>query len=120
VTIAVKYEFIYQKQVRYSVSDQCRVLEVSRSGYYAWRRQEIPKRQRENWELLKRSRALYTQYRGRCIRSIAAAVYAVSRALYTQYRGRCIRSIAGAMGAHGSHGPCSAKGISVRAIALLA
>jgi putative transposase len=60
-----KYEFIYQKQVRYSVSDQCRVLEISRAGYYHWRKQEIPKRQRENLELLTRSRALYQHYRGR-------------------------------------------------------
>lgn len=61
----MKYQFVFDRRVRYSVADQCRVLRVSRAGYYQWRRHEIPKRQRENWELLKRSRALYRQYRGR-------------------------------------------------------
>ena len=67
----MKYQFIFGKHVRDSVSDQCRVLAVSRAGYYQWRKRmiahphEIPKRQRENWELLKRARVLYAQYRKR-------------------------------------------------------
>jgi putative transposase len=58
----MKYQFIFGKHVRYSVENQCRVLAVSRAGYYQWRKQEIPKRQRENWELLKRARVLYAKY----------------------------------------------------------
>jgi len=57
----MRYQFILERHVRYSVQNQCRVLEVSRAGYYHWRRHEIPRRQRENWELLKRTRALYWQ-----------------------------------------------------------
>lgn len=59
------YQFIFQKQVRYSIGDQCRVLGVSRAGYYRWRRHDIPRRQRENWALLKRARVLHAQYRKR-------------------------------------------------------
>jgi transposase InsO family protein len=61
----MKYQFILGRHVKYSVVSQCRVLEVSRAGYYAWCKHEIPKRQRENWELLKRSRAIYKKYHGR-------------------------------------------------------
>ena len=67
----MKYQFIVQKQVRYSIENQCRVLAVSRAGYYQWRKrmiahpQEIPRRQRENGELLERVRVLYVRYRKR-------------------------------------------------------
>lgn len=59
------YQFIFEKQVRYSIGVQCRVLRVSRAGYYRWRRQDVPKRQRENGELLDRTRVLYAHYRKR-------------------------------------------------------
>jgi putative transposase len=61
----MKYQFILERHVRYSVVNQCRVLEVSRAGYYDWRVRELPRRQRENGELLKRTRVLYAQYRRR-------------------------------------------------------
>ena len=61
----MNYPFIVGTPVRYSIEHHCRVLSVSRAGYYHWRKQEIPKRQRENWELLKRTRVLYAQYRKR-------------------------------------------------------
>ena len=61
----MKYQFILERHVRYSISNQCRVLRVSRAGYYHWCQKEVPKRQRENAELLKRTRALYQHYRGR-------------------------------------------------------
>lgn len=61
----MRYRFIFEKHVRYSVGNQCRVLEVSRAGYYQWRKHTIPKRQRENWELLKRTRALYGKFHRR-------------------------------------------------------
>jgi transposase InsO family protein len=61
----MKYQFILERHVRYGVSIQCRVLAVSRAGYYQWCKQEVPRRQRENAELLQRTRALYRQYRGR-------------------------------------------------------
>lgn len=61
----MKYQFILQRHVRYSISNQCRVLQVSRAGYYHWCKKEVPKRQRANAELLKRTRALYQHYHGR-------------------------------------------------------
>lgn len=61
----MKYQFMFERHVHYSIPNQCRVLEVSRSGYYRWREREIPKRQRENWELLQRTRVLYAHFRRR-------------------------------------------------------
>jgi transposase InsO family protein len=60
-----KYCFILERQVRYSIEDQCRVLKVSRSGYYRWRTAEIPQRQKENVELMRRTRHHFHRYRGR-------------------------------------------------------
>ena len=42
----------------------CRVLEVSRSGYYSWCRHEVSKRQRENDQLLIHIRQAYVIGRG--------------------------------------------------------
>ena len=61
----MKYQFIFAKHVRYSVSLQCEVLEVSRAGYYQWRKRGIPKRDCENRKLRSRSRELYAQHKGR-------------------------------------------------------
>ena len=41
----MNYQFIFGTHVRYSIEHQCRVLSVSRAGYYHWRKQEIPKRE---------------------------------------------------------------------------
>lgn len=61
----MKFRFIIEKHVPYSVSLQCDVLGVSRSGYYRWHRQEISRRKLENAVLLQRSRELYQQSRSR-------------------------------------------------------
>lgn len=67
----MKYQFIFGKHVPYSIENQCRVLAVSRAGYYHWRKRmiahphEIPKRQRENGALLQRTRVLYAHYHRR-------------------------------------------------------
>ena len=61
----MKYQFIFDKHVRYSVSLHCDVLEVSRAGYYQWRKRGEPKRECENQKLRKRSRELYAQHKGR-------------------------------------------------------
>jgi putative transposase len=44
----VKYEFIDRYRSEFRVKKMCRVLEVSRSGYYAWSRHQVSVRQREN------------------------------------------------------------------------
>ena len=61
----MKYQFIFAKHVRYPVSLQCAVLEVSRAGYYQWRKRDLPKREHENRRLRTRSRELYWQNKGR-------------------------------------------------------
>ena len=61
----MKYQFIFEKHVRYSVSLQCAVLEVSRAGYYQWRKRGVSKRAGDNQRLRKRSCELYGQHKGR-------------------------------------------------------
>jgi transposase InsO family protein len=61
----MKYQFIFNKHVRYSVTLQCDVLECSRAGYYQWRKPGVAKRECENQKLRKRSRELYWQHKGR-------------------------------------------------------
>ena len=48
----MKYWFIDQHCSLYGVQKMCRVLEVSRSGYYGWKRQPQGKRQKENEQIL--------------------------------------------------------------------
>jgi putative transposase len=47
-------------QARFPVYTMCRVLEVSRSGYYAWRGQPISNRAREDAALTEHIRAIHT------------------------------------------------------------
>jgi transposase InsO family protein len=61
----MKYQFILERHVRYSISLQCRVLAVSRAGYYQWCTHKVSRRQRENAELLRRSRQIFHQTRNR-------------------------------------------------------
>lgn len=49
----MKSRFIEKHQPRYPVGQQCRVLDVSRSGYYAWReRRQRKKKQEETYRAL--------------------------------------------------------------------
>lgn len=61
----MKYLFIQQQQGRHRVSTLCRVLGVSRSGYYAWHgRGESPRTQADR-RLLERIRERHRHYRCR-------------------------------------------------------
>ncbi len=51
-------------QAFYPVTTMCRVLEVSTSGYYAWRKREPSKRARKDANLLVRIRAYHKESRG--------------------------------------------------------
>jgi putative transposase len=48
---------------RYSLHNMCKVLKVSRSGYYAWKSRRPSKRQRMNEELLESIREIYKKNR---------------------------------------------------------
>lgn len=45
-----------------SVDELCRLLELSRSGYYAWKQHRPSKRQQHNQALLRRLVALHEKY----------------------------------------------------------
>ena len=48
----MKYAFIASYECYFSVKRMCKVLKVTRSGYYAWCRHTPSKRERSNQELL--------------------------------------------------------------------
>jgi hypothetical protein len=58
------YEFIEAEKVAYSASLMTKVLEVSRSGYYAWRGRGTSGRDAANADLIARIRAIHTESRG--------------------------------------------------------
>jgi putative transposase len=58
------YEFIEAQKAEYPVSLMARVLEVSRSGYYAWRGRGPSGRATANAELVERIRTIHVESRG--------------------------------------------------------
>jgi transposase InsO family protein len=52
----MKYQFIYQQKPYHRVGKMARVLEVSRSGYYAWEKRQKSRREREDEELVEQIR----------------------------------------------------------------
>ena len=61
----MKYRFIQAEKAQYPVQLLCRVLEVARSGYYAWCRRPASSRSRQNQWLVAHIRACYRESRGR-------------------------------------------------------
>jgi putative transposase len=57
----MRYEFIDKYQKQFPVSRMCQVLEVSPSGYYAWRNRPVCQRVRENQELMVEIASIYTE-----------------------------------------------------------
>jgi len=60
----VKYAFIQGHQDEFRVTTMCRVLRVHRSGFYAWARQPVSARQREDQRLVKMIRSSYATSSG--------------------------------------------------------
>ena len=60
----MKYRFIKSFKDEFPVVKMCRVLKVSRGGYYAWLNRPISKRELENQQLLERIKAIYSRNRG--------------------------------------------------------
>ena len=61
----MKYQFIEQNKQEFSVVVMCRVLEVSESGYYAWRKRSLCLRQREDAQLKQKIRQIFVAHQGR-------------------------------------------------------
>jgi putative transposase len=61
----VKYRFLAKLAESFRVQTLCRVLRVSRSGYYRWRRSSEGLRAREDRKLLVDIRTVYQKNRGR-------------------------------------------------------
>lgn len=59
----MKHQFIAESQVSYSITALCRVLCISRCGYYAARARTPSPRARSNADLLQRIRRIHTQSR---------------------------------------------------------
>ena len=61
----MKYQFVKAHERRFPVLVACRILNVSRSGYYAWRGRQPSKRSLSDQELTGRIRAAFHKSRGR-------------------------------------------------------
>jgi putative transposase len=59
----MKYRFMREHRESYKIKSMCKVLKVSRSGYYAWERRQPSIRQRGNEELLRQIREIHIQSR---------------------------------------------------------
>lgn len=60
----MKFQFVAEHQEHYPINLMCRTLEVSISGYYAWRKREPSKRQREDEQLAKQIEQIFQDNRG--------------------------------------------------------
>lgn len=60
----MKYWFIERNRSSFRVEKMCRVLGVSRSGYYGWKKRPESRRRRENKELLVMIKGTYERSRG--------------------------------------------------------
>jgi len=61
----VKYAFILARAVAFPVALMCRVLGVSRSGFYAWRAQPVSERDKRESALLQKVKRVFEASQGR-------------------------------------------------------
>ena len=59
----MKYEFMKEHRDMYRLQSMCNVLNVSRSGYYAWKRRRPSNREQENVDLLENIQEIYKKRR---------------------------------------------------------
>ena len=59
----MRFAFVEEHAEQFDVDAMCRMLEVSRSGYYAWRQRPLSRRAREDRQLLPKIRAIHQQTR---------------------------------------------------------
>ena len=60
----VRFEFIHTEKANFPIQILCRVLEVSRSGYYRWRRAEPSKHSKQDEQLKVEIKAIHSESRG--------------------------------------------------------
>jgi len=60
----MRFQFIEQYRDEFPVTRMCKVLEVSRSGYYAWRGRPASEREMANQALYKQIKAIYDKMHG--------------------------------------------------------
>lgn len=60
----MRYCFIQEEQAHYPVRLLCRVMQVSRSGFYAWRRRPKSERAKQDEVLTEKIKAIHAQSRG--------------------------------------------------------
>ena len=58
------YRFMVLEKAHFPVTFMCRVLEVSRSAFYAWLNREPSKRDREDRDLTEKIKVIHTQSQG--------------------------------------------------------
>ncbi len=61
----MRYQFIDHYQQEFPIMVMCRVLEVSESGYYAWRKRPESSRQREDAHITQKIRQTFHEHQGR-------------------------------------------------------
>lgn len=59
----MKYQFVADHRAQYPVKLMCQVLEVARSGYYAWRNRPLSARKMADRLLLRQIKAIFAQSR---------------------------------------------------------
>jgi hypothetical protein len=99
----IGFRFVDEHKADYPISDLCRVAEVSRSSYYAWRTRAPSKRAVVDAELLGPIREIHTQSRGtygapRICGQLRRAGHHASR-----HRVARLMRAEGLVGAHGRH-----------------
>ena len=80
----VRYRFVRQHLGRFSVAALCRAMQVTRSGYYAWRRRKPSERQKQNQTLLGQIRTFFERSKQtygspRILRDLRQAGFACGR-----------------------------------------
>lgn len=61
----MRFRFIERHRQRFSIQNMCRVLAVSRAGYYAWRKRQPSARQKANEALMGHIRQLFEHHHHR-------------------------------------------------------
>jgi transposase InsO family protein len=57
----MRFQFVEENQKTFDVKSMCRVLKVSRSGYYAWRKRKPSAREMANQELSQEIKAVFEE-----------------------------------------------------------